>query len=112
MPEMDGLETTRRLRTRPRYARMPIIAMTAHAMEGDREMCIEAGLDDYIAKPIEPEVLAETLRRWIPARASCAVEVEKHTEKLSTKLASAGFDITVYSRKKYTKSDIKLTNDH
>ncbi len=68
MPEMDGLETTRRLRAQHRYARVPIIAMTAHAMEGDREMCIEAGLDDYISKPIEPEVLAETLRRWIIVR--------------------------------------------
>ncbi len=76
MPKMDGLETTRHLRTKPRYARMPIIAMTAHAMEGDREICLQAGLDDYIAKPIDPDVLAETLRRWIPVRDSSLKKVE------------------------------------
>ncbi len=79
MPEMDGLETTRNLRSQPRYARMPIIAMTAHAMEGDREMCIQAGLDDYIAKPIAPEVLAETLRRWITVRVPPAVKSQPRT---------------------------------
>jgi PAS domain S-box-containing protein len=69
MPEMDGLEATRRIRD-PESAvlnhRVPIIAMTAHAMQGDRERCLEAGMDDYITKPISPQVLAETLDRWLP----------------------------------------------
>ena len=69
MPEMDGLEATRRIRD-PHSAvlnpRIPIIAMTAHAMQGDRERCLEAGMDDYVTKPISPEALAEALDRWLP----------------------------------------------
>ena len=62
MPELDGLEATRRIRTRwPGETGPRIIAMTANAMEGDREACLDAGMDDYIAKPIRPEVLAEAL---------------------------------------------------
>ena len=62
MPEMDGLEATRRLRRRFRGANAPwIIAMTANAMPGDRERCLDAGMDDYVPKPIELEVLARAL---------------------------------------------------
>jgi CheY-like chemotaxis protein/HPt (histidine-containing phosphotransfer) domain-containing protein len=69
MPEMDGFEATRRIRD-PRSAvlnhRIPIVAMTAHAMQGDRERCLEAGMDDYVTKPISPQALAEALDRWLP----------------------------------------------
>jgi CheY-like chemotaxis protein len=69
MPEMDGLEATQQIR-HPRSAvlhrRIPIIAMTAHAMQGDRERCLEAGMDDYVAKPVSPQVLAEVLDKWLP----------------------------------------------
>jgi CheY-like chemotaxis protein len=62
MPELDGLEATRRIRARwPGEAGPRIVAMTANAMEGDREACIEAGMDDYIAKPIRPEALGKAL---------------------------------------------------
>ena len=58
MPDMDGLEATRRIVSEwPEGKRPRIIAMTANAMQGDREMCLEAGMDDYISKPIEPELL-------------------------------------------------------
>ena len=68
MPEMDGLEATRRLRQHFTFGELPIIAMTAHAMEEERQRCIEAGMDDHIAKPIDPPVLIETLSRWIKPR--------------------------------------------
>jgi CheY-like chemotaxis protein len=60
MPEMDGLEATRQIRRRD-YHQPRIVAMTANAMQGDREMCIAAGMDDYIAKPIRMNELAEAL---------------------------------------------------
>jgi hypothetical protein len=66
MPGMDGFEATRLIRERETDgARIPIIAMTASAMKGDRERCIEAGMDDYVSKPVTPEALEEVLTRWI-----------------------------------------------
>jgi two-component system sensor histidine kinase/response regulator len=65
MPEMDGLEATRRIRADDRYASLPIIAMTAHAMAEERERCLAAGMNDHIAKPIEPAKMYETLARCL-----------------------------------------------
>jgi CheY-like chemotaxis protein len=61
MPEMDGLEASRRINARWNGERPRIVAMTANAMQGDRDMCIAAGMDDYIAKPIRIERLVEAL---------------------------------------------------
>ena len=69
MPEMDGLEATRIIRHPDSAVRchdIPIIAMTAHAMQGDRQRCIEAGMNDYISKPVTPRELAEILSQWLP----------------------------------------------
>jgi signal transduction histidine kinase/ActR/RegA family two-component response regulator len=67
MPEVDGFEATRRIRAgEGEGARIPIIAMTANAMSGDREMCLREGMDDYISKPISIANLAEVLERWAP----------------------------------------------
>ena len=66
MPEMDGFEATRRIRARQGgSARIPIVALTANAMEGDRNRCLEAGMDDYLAKPIQMEALKAALEAWI-----------------------------------------------
>ena len=65
MPEMDGFEATRHIRADQRYAELPVIAMTAHALKGDREKCLDAGMNDHITKPIDPKVLFSTLSHWL-----------------------------------------------
>jgi CheY-like chemotaxis protein/HPt (histidine-containing phosphotransfer) domain-containing protein len=75
MPEMDGFEATCQIRnphSAVRNHRIPIIAMTAGAMQGDREKCLEAGMNDYVAKPISPQALAEALEKWLPREAAAA----------------------------------------
>ena len=66
MPELDGIETTRRLKQDPASRATPVIALTAHAMIGDRQRFLEAGMDDYLAKPIEEAELIRVLARWLP----------------------------------------------
>jgi len=65
MPVMDGIEATRIIRSNPRYENLPIVAMTANAMASDRELCLNAGMNDHIAKPIDPDQLFGVLLRWI-----------------------------------------------
>jgi PAS domain S-box-containing protein len=74
MPEMDGLEATRRIRQDPALRELPIIAMTANAMKGDVEACLAAGMNDFVSKPIERAALVQALRRWLPARGVAGTE--------------------------------------
>lgn len=69
MPEMDGLAATARIRSDPAYKGLPIIAMTAHAMAGDREVSLAGGMDDHLTKPIDPDKLYTVLQRWDTRRA-------------------------------------------
>jgi CheY-like chemotaxis protein len=65
MPEMDGYQTTQAIREKPRFKNLPIIALTAKAMKGDREKTIAAGASDYITKPVDPEQLLSLMRVWL-----------------------------------------------
>ena len=77
MPEMDGYEATGKIRSELRMEDLPVIAMTAHAMKGDREKCIEAGMNDYIAKPIDPDQLVSVISEWGPARRQGRVDARE-----------------------------------
>jgi len=72
MPEMDGFEATRRIREMEcggqLAGHLPVIALTANAIKGDRERCLEAGMDDYIVKPFEPDALLEMIERLLAAK--------------------------------------------
>lgn len=100
MPEMDGYEATRRLREKLGPQDLPIVAMTADALESDQRKCLEAGMNDYVSKPVDPDQLLATLARWIkpdpsriavvlPVRIACEASVDFPTQIPGVDLESA-----------------------
>ncbi|HEY4066692.1 MAG TPA: response regulator, partial [Burkholderiaceae bacterium] len=74
MPVMDGYDATRALRLNPAWRDLPVIAMTANAMQGDREEALAAGMNDHIPKPLNIEAMFETMLRWLPPPGDAAPE--------------------------------------
>ena len=93
MPVMDGITATKAIRSNPRFASLPIIAMTANAMDRDREMCLAAGMNDHLAKPIDPDKLFAALLQWIrPLAASAAASGPAASASVTISLPSAPSD--------------------
>ena len=93
MPVMDGITATKAIRSNPRFSSLPIIAMTANAMDRDREMCLAAGMNDHLAKPIDPDKLFGALLQWIrPRAASASASSSTASPSLSAPLPSLASD--------------------
>ena len=91
MPVMDGLEATRHIRARPELADLPVVAMTANAMPQDRQRCREAGMNDFVAKPIDPPQLWAALTAWLPVKATAASTVLTPPNEPWTNLSDTEF---------------------
>jgi two-component system sensor histidine kinase/response regulator len=95
MPEMDGIEATRRIRSARssiKNPNVPIIALTAHAMKEDRKRCLDAGMNDYLAKPIQPDQLAEMISRWVASQPESASRARESNNALRTQDQRVSFD--------------------
>lgn len=93
MPEMDGYELTQIIRSKPQFANVPIIAMTAHAMKQDREKCLAAGMSDHIAKPINANTMLEVVRRWLPTGTNLEVSPNVSKAPAETEADALPFDV-------------------
>ncbi len=96
MPEMDGLEATTRIRKTLSAENLPIIAMTANAMRGDREKCLSAGMNDYVSKPIDAVKLLGVLKNWIPAHKLPHAVAGENTSQIKTSplVSLPGIDVS------------------
>ena len=90
MPVMDGVAATREIRKLTDPAGLPIVAMTANAMQQDRERCLEAGMNDYVTKPIDPDLLMQTLQRWIKPRGAASALPSDRSASPGTYLSVCG----------------------
>ena len=119
MPVMDGYEATRRIRAQPRFANLPVIAMTANAMAGDREKVIAAGMNDHIAKPINVIQMLRTMSEWIESSDPNRVVMSSGSNNVDTdelpEMAGinrqAGLEVTQGNRKLYRKILLKYKDE-
>ena len=81
MPEMDGLTATKLIRVDPRLQNLPVIAMTAHALVEEQQRCLDAGMNDHVSKPIDPDALFTTLARWAKPRARAVDQPVKQVKE-------------------------------
>ena len=113
MPVMDGVAATKAIRSKPHLGSLPIIAMTANVMAADREKCIEAGMNDHVAKPIDPDELFETLLRWIkPHRAASAVSGTAKSAAIPTAAIGATDSDSLEIPGIDTKAALRRTGGH
>lgn len=114
MPVMDGVTATVEIRKLPQFNKLPIIAMTANAMQQDRERCLEAGMNDHIAKPIEPTDLWAVLRKWLePRKITVPVQLAKpdvrHGSTAEIPYHIKGLDAKVGLRQMAGKQDLYIS---
>ena len=101
MPEMGGLEATRRIRSphsAVRNREIPIIAMTANARQSDRAECLDAGMNDYVSKPISLQVLTEALDRWLPKETAVTAAAMRASPEIAAQASASGPDAPVFDR--------------
>jgi signal transduction histidine kinase/CheY-like chemotaxis protein len=114
MPVMDGIAATKQIRAEPRFQTLPIIAMTANAMAGDRERCLEAGMNDHVAKPIDPDTMFGALLRWVkPGRAGGVAREEEDQTPDATAVPPSSGTVTLEIAGLDTRSALRrIGGDH
>ena len=119
MPEMDGYEATREIRKDPRFARLPILAMTAHAMIGERDKCLEAGMNEHLTKPVDKEKVYAALARWTGRTVSSPASPPPESETDANRIPDlpgvdreAGLAVIGGDRRIYRELLVRFVEDH
>ena len=112
MPEMDGFELTREIRSAESGGQhMPIVALTANALKGEREHCLDAGMDDYLSKPVQLEDLRQILEKYLPGGAAVAVEKPDQAKPASTSAEAAAVPVNVHVLEELVGDDAEMIRE-